>query len=79
MAGLAGRVWPGDLSVQDRDLVAQHEDPGVLGRMPAGQQREPADELTEDEVQVAQRHLQSTQLAQEIEHPRQQNQSLPPS
>jgi hypothetical protein len=30
-------------------------------------------------VQLAQRHLQRTQIAQEIEHPWLQNQSLPPS
>jgi hypothetical protein len=29
--------------------MAQFEDLGVLGRLPAGQQREPAGELTEDE------------------------------
>jgi hypothetical protein len=49
-------VWPGDLSAQHRDLMAQHEDLGVLGRLPAGQEREPADELTEDQVEQPQRH-----------------------
>jgi hypothetical protein len=47
---------PGDLSAQDRDLVSQHEDLGVLGRLLAGQQREPADELAEDQVEQSQRH-----------------------
>lgn len=47
---------PGDLSAQDRDLVSQNEDLGVLGRLLAGQQREPADELAEDEVEQSERH-----------------------
>jgi hypothetical protein len=46
-----GEAWPGHLSAQDRHLVSQHEDLGVLGRLPAGQQCEPTGELTEDEVQ----------------------------
>ncbi len=49
-----GPVWPGgarsaDLSTQDRDLVAQDEDLGVLGRLRWGQQSEPAEELAEDQ------------------------------
>jgi hypothetical protein len=56
-----GPVWPGgvrsgDLSAHDRDLMAQHEDLGVLGRLPAGQQRKPADELTEAQVEQSERH-----------------------
>jgi hypothetical protein len=46
-----GWKWPGNLSAQHCDLMSQHEDLGVLGRLPAGQQREPAGELTEDEVE----------------------------
>jgi hypothetical protein len=41
-----GWAWPGDLSAQDRELMSQHEDLGVLGRLPTGQQCEPAGELT---------------------------------
>jgi hypothetical protein len=42
-----GPVWPGgawsaDLSAQDRDLVGQDEDLGVLGCLRPGQQSEPA-------------------------------------
>jgi hypothetical protein len=47
---------PGDLSAQARDLVSQHEDLGVVGRLLAGQQREPADELAEDEVEQSKCH-----------------------
>jgi hypothetical protein len=36
--------------------VSQHEDLGVLGRLLAGQQREPAEELAEDEVQESECH-----------------------
>jgi hypothetical protein len=41
-----GPVWPGgawsvDLSAQDRDLVAQDEDLGVLGCLRSGQLSEP--------------------------------------
>jgi hypothetical protein len=47
-----GPVWPGgawsaDLSTQDRDLVAQDEDLGVLECLRSGQQSEPADELAQ--------------------------------
>jgi hypothetical protein len=31
--------------------MLQHEDLGVLGRLPAGQQRDPSGVLTEDEVE----------------------------
>jgi len=49
-------VWPGDLPAQHRHLVSEHEDLGVLGRLPAGQQCEPAGELAEDEIEQSQRH-----------------------
>jgi hypothetical protein len=45
-----GGAWAGDLTAQDRDLMSEYEDFGVLGRLLAGQQREPAEELAEDEV-----------------------------
>jgi len=56
-----GPVWPGgvrsgDLSAQHRDLVSQHEQLGVLGRLPTGEQCEPAEELTQDQVEQSQRH-----------------------
>jgi len=37
------RSW--DLSAQHRDLMPYHEEFGVLGGLPVGQQREPAGEL----------------------------------
>ena len=46
-----GWAWSGDLSAQDRDLMAEHEDLGVLGRLLAGRECEPPGELTEDEVE----------------------------
>ncbi len=49
------QAWPGDLTAQDRDLVPSYEEFGVLGRLAAGQQREPADELAEDQVEQSQR------------------------
>jgi hypothetical protein len=36
--------------------MAQHEELGVLGHLPAGQHCEPADELTEAQVEQPQRH-----------------------
>jgi hypothetical protein len=45
-----------DRSAQDRDLLSQHEDLGVLGRLLAGQQREPAGELAEDELEQSKCH-----------------------
>jgi membrane associated rhomboid family serine protease len=51
-----GEVWPGDLPAQHRHLVSEHEELGVLGRLPAGQQCEPAEELAEDQVEQSQRH-----------------------
>jgi hypothetical protein len=51
-----GGAWAGDLTAQDRDLMSEYEDFGVLGRLLAGQQREPAEELAEDEVEESQRH-----------------------
>jgi len=55
-----GLVWPGgawsaELSAQDRDLVAQDEDLGVLGCLRSSQQSEPAEELTEDQVEESER------------------------
>jgi hypothetical protein len=55
-----GLVWPGgawsaELSAQDRDLVAQDEDLGVLGCLRSGQQSEPAEELAEDQVEESER------------------------
>jgi hypothetical protein len=51
-----GGSRPGDLSAQNRDLVSEHEDLGILGCLPTGEQCEPADELTEDQVEQSQRH-----------------------
>jgi hypothetical protein len=44
------------LSAQDRDLVAQDEDLGVLGCLRSGQQSEPADELAQAQVEESERH-----------------------
>ena len=54
-------VWSADLSGQDRDLVAQEEDLGVVGCLRSGQQSEPAEELAqaqvaEDQVGESERH-----------------------
>lgn len=49
-------AWPSDLSAQDHDLVSQHENLGVLGRLLAGQQREPAEEPAENEVEESEHH-----------------------
>jgi hypothetical protein len=54
--GLAGGAWSTDLSTQDRDLVAQDKDLGVLGCLRSGQQSEPAQELAEDQVEESERH-----------------------
>jgi hypothetical protein len=39
--------------VQDRELVAQDEDLGLLGRAGAGEQTEPADHRPQDQVEQA--------------------------
>jgi hypothetical protein len=49
--GLAKGAWSADLSAQDRGLVAQEEDLGVVGCLRSGQQSEPAEELAEDQVE----------------------------
>ena len=49
-------AWPAALAAQDRDLVAQDEDLGVLGCLFSGQQSKPADELVEDQVEESERH-----------------------
>jgi hypothetical protein len=51
-----GGAWPGDLPAQRGDLMSEYEDLGVLGRLAAGEQSEPGDELAEDEVEQSQRH-----------------------
>lgn|GEM_PF-1689309 len=49
--GLARSSGPADLSAQHRHLVAQDKDLGVLGCLLSSQQSEPAEELTEDQVE----------------------------
>jgi hypothetical protein len=44
------------LPAQYRDRMSQHEDLGVVGRLAAGGQAKPADELTEDQVEESERH-----------------------
>jgi hypothetical protein len=44
------------LPAQDRHLVTQNEDLGVLRGGGSGQQREPAEHTAEDQVQQARRH-----------------------
>ena len=56
-----GPVWPGgarsgDVAAQHCDLVAQDEQLGVLGRLPASEQREPAKELAHDQVEELECH-----------------------
>jgi hypothetical protein len=56
-----GPVWPAgawsaELSAQDRDLVAQDEDLGVVGCLRSGQQSEPADELAQAQVEESEPH-----------------------
>ena len=45
-----------DLALQDGDLVAQHQDLGVLDVVGARQQRQPAAQPQEDQVQQAEGH-----------------------
>src|SRR2546422_930788 len=53
--GQAG-TGSGDLPAQDRELVAQDEDFGVLRRATAGEQAEPADHRPQDQVEESQGH-----------------------
>jgi hypothetical protein len=51
-----GGTWPGDLSAQHRDFLPEHQDLGVLGGLPAGEQCEPAEELAQDQVEESECH-----------------------
>ncbi len=53
-----GPVWPGtgDLATQDRYLMTEHHDLGVLRRLAAAQQVQPAKDLDDGEVQKSNRH-----------------------
>lgn len=56
-----GPVWPGgarsgDVAAQHCDLVAQDEQLGVLGHLPASEQREPAKQLAHDQVEESECH-----------------------
>jgi len=46
-----------DPPAQYRDLVAQHQQLGVLGRSGPGEHNQPADDPGEEQVEQAQRHL----------------------
>jgi len=48
-------LWTLDLPAQDRNLVPQQEDLGS-GRIVAGQQRQPRQQMPEDQVDQRQRH-----------------------
>jgi len=54
----SARDSPGwaDLALQDGDLVAQHQDLGVLAVVGAGQQGQPAAQPHEDQVKQAEGH-----------------------
>jgi len=51
-------LWTLDLPAQDRNLVPQQEDLGS-GRIVAGQQRQPRQQMPEDQVDQRQRHAHS--------------------
>jgi hypothetical protein len=57
--GPGGPVEPGtgDLGAQDRDLMAQHHDLGVLRGLPAAEQLQPAKDPDDGEVQESDRHI----------------------
>jgi hypothetical protein len=57
------RRWTGDLSAQHRDLLPEHEDLGVLGDLPASEQLEPAQELTQNQVEESELHGQTSSPA----------------
>ena len=46
----------GHLTAQHRDLVAQDEDLGVLGRSTAREQSEPAEQPDRDQIQKSEQH-----------------------
>jgi hypothetical protein len=56
--GPVGPVEPGtgDLAAQDRDLMAQHHDLGILRRLPAAEQLQPAESPDDGEVQKSDQH-----------------------
>jgi hypothetical protein len=50
------RPRPGDLAAQDRDFMAQHHDLGVLRRLAAAGQEQPAKDPDDGEIQKSDRH-----------------------
>ena len=47
---------PGDLAAQDGEFMAEDQDLGVLRRLPAAEQLQPAKDLGDGEVQESDRH-----------------------
>ncbi len=56
--GTAGpvRPGPGHLTAEHHDLMTQHHDLGILGRLAAAQQHQPAEDPDHDEVEQAKGH-----------------------
>ena len=50
------RLRPGDLTPEHRDLMTEHHDLRILGRLAAAQQQQPAEDPDHDQVEQAKRH-----------------------
>ncbi len=48
-----GRPGPGHLTPEHRDLMTEHQDLGVLGRLAAARQDQPAEDPDHDQVEHA--------------------------
>jgi hypothetical protein len=51
-----GQRWPGVRAAQHRDLVTQHEDLDVLGRVGASEERQPAQHASQHQVGESEGH-----------------------
>jgi hypothetical protein len=47
------RLWPGDLTSQDGDLMTQHQDLHVLGGVAPREKRQPAEQPDHQQIQQA--------------------------
>jgi hypothetical protein len=50
------RLGPGDLTAEHRDLMTEHHDLRVLGRLAAAEQHQPAEDPDHDQVEQTKGH-----------------------
>jgi hypothetical protein len=57
------RLRPGHLAAENHDLMAQHQDLRILGRLAPAQQDQPAEHADHEQVQQTDRHKRSRKIA----------------